>query len=412
MDNFKYDFTEEYERVIDEISQKFNYKDELKEILKRITKVSIQKKSYEERQVFYEVLRSTPIIVIPRDSDISEKELIEEMIGDVNPHIVDKNNIDEGEYDKTIASGAFVMSPVIDRNLNIVGTKKFIYVKEFDTTKEMTENDKMYFDKFNTGINVPHLIHEIGHAWASQLNPYTIKNGILTQRVGTSENKFKISDLGNGKFESEKISSTGIFIEEGINTNFEEQTVADYLDISLEDAKKLYKNGILIPSSYQPGISNMISILLDTPLKKHLEKWRMFGSEKSLEYLNDLFSRTNFYEKRDRLFFRNELVQENPENNLIIARNICFNNPKLEENEKELLKRIEKDFFPETEEMTPMQMLDNILMQQYDVSVNKYHIKIDNYNQFLNIIGREGYGIIKQAFDIYEQQASKENEVK
>ena len=276
----------------------------------------------------------------------------------------------------------------------------------------MTENDKMYFDKFNTGINVPHLIHEIGHAWASQLNPYTIKNGILTQRVGTSENKFKISDLGNGKFESEKISSTGIFIEEGINTNFEEQTVADYLDISLEDAKKLYKNGILIPSSYQPGISNMISILLDTPLKKHLEKWRMFGSEKSLEYLNDLFSRTNFYEKRDRLFFRNELVQENPENNLIIARNICFNNPKLEENEKELLKRIEKDFFPETEEMTPMQMLDNILMQQYDVSVNKYHIKIDNYNQFLNIIGREGYGIIKQAFDIYEQQVSKENEVK
>lgn len=412
MDSFKYNFDEEYESIIEEVAQKYKYNDELKGVLLSVTKAAVLGKTYEERQLFYRMLKTTPILIVPQKAKVSQEEIIEKMIGDVNPHIKEKEQIDQGEYGKQEAAGAFISSPIIDENLNLVGVKKFLYVTEFDTKGELTEEDQKFFDRFQTGINIPHLIHELGHAWASEANPYTIEDGVLTQRMGTVESKYKISDLGNGQYESEGISTTGIFIEEGLNTNFEEQTVANYLGVSLEEAQELYRDGTITPSVYQPGISKMTEHLSNSAFKGDLNKWRIFGNQESLGKLNGIFSKTNFYDKREKLYFRNEMIKGDPEHNIIVARNMLFNNPKESEDAARVMQTLEDDFFPDSTNMTPMQMVDNILMQYYDASVNKYHLGLDNYTQMLQVIGREGYGLINQAMQVQEQEKGLETGTK
>lgn len=408
MDNFKYDFEKEYEDVIEEVSHKFKYNDDLKTVLLKITKSALEGKSYEERTLFFKMLRTTPILVIPQEKKLSHEEIMEKMMGDVNPHIKDKEELDQGEYGKQEAAGAFVTSPIIDEDLKLVGVKKFLYITAFDTSGELTENKQKFVDRFHTGINVPHLIHELGHAWASEEKPYTLEDGILTQRMGTVENKYEITDLGNGQYESRGISSTGIFIEEGLNTNFEEQTVARFLGISLEEAKKLYLDGTITPSAYQPGISSMTEYLSNNAFKADLSAWRIFGNKVALENLNKSFAKANFYEKREKLYFRNEMMNGDGQQNIIVARNALFNSPKESEEAVKAMQSMEDVFFPDSTNMTPMQMMDNILQQHYDAGVNKYRLGLENYTEMLKVIAREGYGLINQATQIHEQEKGKE----
>lgn len=412
MDNFKYDFNKEYEDIVEEVSQKFGYKEELSSTLVKIAKAVLDGKSFEDRQIFYKMLRTTPIVIIPDNSKISHEEIVEKMLGDVNPHIKDKSKVDLGEYGKQKAAGAFVSEPIIDENLNIKGIKKFLYITEINTSRELSESQKKYIDMFHTVINVPHLIHELGHAWASEENPYSIEDGILTQRMGTVETKFKLTDLENGQYESEAISTTGLFIEEGINTNFEERSIAKYLGISLEAAKKLYKNNTITPSIYQASISTMTESLYNGAFMDDIEKWRMYGDKNAEERLNEKFLKTNFYEKRDKLFLRSKGLTGDPESNLIAARNMIFDNPEMGENEANLMERLEKDFFPDATESSPMEVMDMILKQFYDVNANKYSIQIENYGKILNVIAREGYGLINQATKIQEEKREFKEESK
>lgn len=106
----------------------------------------------------------------------------------------------------------------------------------------MSDENKKYFEMFQTGINVPHLIHELGHAYVSEETPYSIEGNIVTQRMGACTNKYKLTPIGNGQYESEQISMDGVFLEEGLNTNFEEDTLSKYLGLSLEDTLILYGN--------------------------------------------------------------------------------------------------------------------------------------------------------------------------
>lgn len=411
MEDLKCDFDKECEEVVDEVAQKFKYNDELKSVLSKIAKAALNGRTYEEKQLFYKMLRTTPILVVPHNTTISHEEIVERMIGDVNPHIKDKSTVDNGEYDKQESAGAFVTAPIIDENLNLVGVKKFLYITEFDRSEDNLDVSPEYFERFQTAINVPHLIHELGHAWVAEANPYTIENGILTQRMGTVESKYKITELGNGQYESEGISTTGTFIEEGLNTNFEEETVAKFLGISLEEVQELYSNGTITPSFYQPGMAKMTE-LMATLSKGDFAKWRIFGNKDSLERINETFSKANFYEKREKLYFRNEMTEGNPEEDIIVARNMLFNEPKGSEEAVKIMQNIEEDFFPDSSEMTPMQMMDNILMQYYDMNANRYHLGIDNYTQMLKVISREGYGFINQTIQIQGQEKGKNESVK
>ncbi len=410
MDSFTYDIKQEFDSIIEEVSNKFNYNDDLKKVLEKIVKTTLEGKSFEERQSFYNMLRTTPIVVIDSKSQITQEELSKKMMGNVNPHIKDKDDFDKGEYGKQgISGGGFVTEAVLDEKLNLIGIKKYIYVDGFDVNGELTQAQQKYLELFQTGINVSHLIHELGHAYASEEKPYELEGNILTQRIGLCKNKYKITPLGNGQYESEQISMENLFIEEGLNSNFEEDNLAKYLGMSLEDTKKLY-NDVFPASFYQPRISNMTRRLSDVGFKSDLNSWRMKDDQNALSHINKSFGKANFYEKRAKLFARNIDDEGDPNTNIISARNYIFNNPD-NEYEKATLERFEKDFFPDTDSMAPMDMMNNILLQYYDISVSKYNFSVERYVKMLNVVEAQGVGLINQAVQIRNNE-SKEIEEK
>ena len=407
MDNFKYDVNQEIEAVVNEVAKIYDYDDDMKMVLSGITRAVVGKKSFEDRELFYRVLRTTPIVVLDPEVPITQEELSLKMKGIVNPHIIDKEDFDMGEYGKQSISGAggYVTEPVFDENLKIVGVKKYIYVDGFNKNGNLDPIKQKFLDKFQTGINVPHLIHELGHAYASEENSYSAqeKDGetIVTRRMGANTSKFRLTPLGNGKYECEQISDEGLIVEEGLNSNFEEDTLADYLGISLEEVKKLY-NDVFPSSFYQPRISDMTRMLTNAGFKGDIDKWRLRGDRNALNRVNKTFSKANYYEKRDKLFKRSYEDVGDPDREVIAARNYIFNHPEYPDNpahpdQPEVLANMEKDFFPQTDNMTPMDMMNNILLQYYDVGIHKYSFSVERYRKILDIIQVEGGALITQA---------------
>ena len=50
--------------------------------------------------------------------------------------------------------------------------------------------------------------------------------------------------------------------------------------------------------------------------------------------------------------------------------------------------------------MTPLEKLDNVLEQRYNLNFVKYNIGIDNYMALLEIMGYESYSLVNQAADL------------
>ena len=253
----KFDIQLEYDEVVKKVSKKYNYNDDLKGVLRKILPSMLDSCSYEDRLNFYKMLNHTPIVVISSDSKITEEEIKSLYLGDVNPHIKEEKNY-LGEYDKQEAEGAFVSEALLDNNLNIVGKKQFIYVKELNTEKRYTDKDKKRVELFGTGINVSHLIHELGHAWVSEKGSYRIEEGKLIQRCGTAELISELIPNGDGTYTKKNISNEGLMLEEAINTTQELKYIARYLGIKKDECEKLYKiDGCFIPSVYQWTMSSM-----------------------------------------------------------------------------------------------------------------------------------------------------------
>lgn len=356
--------------------------------------------SYEERLNFYKMLKHTPIVVISYDSKIKE-EIKNQYLGEVNPHIKEeKSNL--GEYDKQEAEGAFVSEVLLDNNLNIVEKKQFIYVKELNTEKIYNDKDRKRVELFGTGINVSHLIHELGHAWVSEKDSYRIEDGKLIQRCGTAELISELISNGDGTYTKKNISNEGLMLEEAINTTQELKTIARYLEINKDECEKLYKiDGCFIPSVYQGTMSSMAEYLLDTPLKKELVNWRINGNRRDLERINSIMSQTKQYENREE------------ENEYEKVKNEIYENSKGESVE-EFLENCKKDFFPDKKNMTPIQIIENSLTQCYDISVNKYYFNVfseesmKKYSGLLKSSMAQGYRIINGTIDLLKEKNLEE----
>lgn len=400
MSEFEYSFDKEYKDVIEEVTQKYGYNDELKRILSGITKAVTEGKSYEDRQRFYGVLRETPIVVVQENDKTTRDELCDKMIGDVNPHIKAKA-VDRGEYDKQVSAGSFITQPILDKDLNIIGDKKFLFIRAFDTTRKLNEREQKFLELFQTGINVSHLIHELGHAYAAAKNPYSIEDNILTVRTGACQMQTKLTPLGNGQYESEMVSTKGLYIEEALNTNFEEDVLAKYLGISKEELKELYGD-VLNRSFYQMGISTVTEGLTKEPLRRDIDRWRNSGDEDALRRVNNAFSKTNFYENRNLLYQRDESVAPNADGNIVVERNRIFNNKNVTENTRRILDGLAEDFFTNPEEMTPIDMLDNMLKEGYDTIIKMYNLPLETFAQLLTVVLKEGNSYVYQAEELIE----------
>ena len=98
---------EEIKDVVEEVCKKYGYdsedkenNDSLKTVLLKAVTAMLKDANQEERNLFYQMLRHTPIVITENLTKEGYKKLVEQYIGNINPHII-KEDIDLGEYGKT-----------------------------------------------------------------------------------------------------------------------------------------------------------------------------------------------------------------------------------------------------------------------------------------------------------------------
>lgn len=189
----KEELLEECQSIVDEVCEKYNYdkndkpgNDSLRTVLlKSITAMLIDRPK-EDRELFYQMLRHTPIVITERDLTKSEfDELENRYIGNINPHIQYENR-KKTEYEKIMGEGAYVSVPIISEDMQVTGKKSFIYVKK---------NYEEQQEYLGTDINVPVLQHELGHAWNAEKDEYVMsEDGTLTSRFGTAKVEYSFEN--------------------------------------------------------------------------------------------------------------------------------------------------------------------------------------------------------------------------
>ena len=385
------DILQEINAVVDEVCTKFHYdsvdkegNDSLRTVLIKICTVMLKDSNKEDRNLFYEMLRHTPIVVTENLTLEGYQQLEAQFIGNVNPHIVEEKS-DLGEYGKKVGAGAYVSEPILDEHLQVQGKKSFIYIQKVE------ESEQQFF---GTDINVSHLIHELGHAWHSEIDQYTMdSNNILRSRTGMAEFFYSFSKNADGTFLKHTNKVSGLMIEEGMNTLCEEQAMADYLNITLEEMKKKYRT-VLIPSNYQGYISNFVNYMLQHLDGKDFEHFRMYGDAQSREKIESLMSRTKYWENREQDILPTSDSPRNYNNKRqIIAR---MDSSRVQE----FFKNYEDVYFPDISQMSPLDKIENVLEQFYNMSLIKYSIDIEDYKAFLNSLGYEGYSLVNQSSDV------------
>ena len=382
---------QEINKVVNEVCEKFQYdstdkegNDSLKTVLLKICAVMLKDSNEEDRNLFYEMLRHTPIVVTENLTPEGYKRLEEKYIGNVNPHIVEeKSNV--GEYGKNVGAGAYVSEPILDENLQLKGKKSFLYIQKVNNREQQF---------FGTDINVSHLIHELGHAWHAEKDQYTmLPNNTLKNRTGTAEFIYSFSKNPDGTYTMHTDKVSGLMLEEGMNTLCEEQAMADYMNISLEEMKDKYRT-VLIPSSYQGYIANFVSYMLQQLNSKDFEQWRMYGDSESKGRIESLMSRTKYWKNREQDILPTSDSPRNYNNKRqIIAR-------MQGDSVQEFFKHYENIYFPDISQMSPLDKIENVLEQFYNMSLIKYSIDLEDYKAFLNSLGYEGYSLINQSSDI------------
>lgn len=386
----------ETKEIVEELCVQYGYdsqdtekKDSLKTVLLKAIPSMLQGHNYEDRQLFYQMLRHTPIVVTENLTKESYKNLVEQYIGkNINQHIVE-DDIDLGEYGNTLGAGAYVSEPVFDENMTLQGKKSFIYIQK------VTGSAK---DFFCTDINVSHLIHELGHAWHAEKDQYVMQvDGTLRERVGTAEFTYSFSNIGDNKFIKKHLKTTGLMIEESMNTMSEENAMANYMNITLDQMKSAYKN-ILVPSNYQGYMSNFTEYMLTNLVKSDFENYRLYGSEEYKSKINELMEKTDYWNNRNTDILPSSQSPRSYKNKRKLISSIDSDNV------QKFFGKYENVYFPDISQMTPLEKIDNVLQQQYNLNVMKYNMGIENYTEFLQILGYEGFSLINQSANLLKLQ--------
>lgn len=382
--------------IVGEVSERYNYDDKDKEgndslktvLLKAISSI-LKDSKQEERNLFYQMLSHTPIVIIDNLTQESYDKLLEQYIGkDVNQHITEEN-VDLGEYGKDLGAGAYVSEPILDENMNLQGKKSFIYIQR------VTGKAKEFL---GTDINVPHLIHELGHAWHAEEEQFIMQpDETLKERVGTAEFIYSFSKTHDNKFVKKCIKTTGLMLEESMNTVAEEKAMADYMGISLEEMRKAYRS-LLVPSNYQGYMADFVGYMLEKLGKDNFENYRLYGETESKNKINGLMAKTNYWINRETDILPSADSPRSYGKKRAVLNRIDSIRV------QEFFNEYEDIYFPDISKMTPIEKIDNVLVQRYNLNMERYNMGIDNYKDFLERLGYEGFSLINQAADLKKRQ--------
>jgi len=374
--------------LVEQVSIKFGY-DNLKTVLLKIIPAMLKDSKKEDRDLFYQMLSHTPIVVTENLTQESYDKLVEQYIGkNINQHIIEED-VDFGEYGKTLGAGAYVSEPILDEGMNLQGKKSFVYIQK------VTGNAK---DFFGTDINVSHLIHELGHAWHAEKDEYVMQeDGTLKERVGTANFIYSFSKTPDNKFVRKCTKTTGLMIEESMNTIAEEQVMANYMGISLEEIRKEYRNS-LIQSNYQGYMADFVSYMMGKLGKEDFEDYRLYGETESKDRINKLMERTDYWKNRETDILPSSNSPRSYDKKRAIIEKI--DSKKVQE----FFREYDDVYFPDISKMSPIEKIDNVLEQKYNMNMARYNMGKENYKDMLERLGYEGFSLINQAANLKQQQ--------
>ena len=186
-------------------------------------------------------------------------------------------------------------------------------------------------------------------------------------------------------------------IEEGMNTIEEEKAMAKYLGISLEEMHEEYRK-TLIPSTYQGYISNFVSYMLEKLGKDNFENFRLYGQEEGKDNINDLMEQTNYWKNRETEILPSSDSQRSYSRKQAIIDKIDSKSV------QEFFYEYHDVYFPDISKMTPFEKIENVLEQFHNMKMVRYNMGIDNYKDFIERLGYEGYGLINQTADLKKEQ--------
>ena len=377
---------------VEQICVKFGYDKQdtegnksLKTVLLEVIPIMLKESKKEDRNLFYQMLSHTPIVITENMTQESYDKLVEQYIGkNVNEHIIEED-LDLGEYSKGIAAGAYVAEPILDENMNLQGKKSFIYIqKNMRNAKEFLGSD----------INIPHLIHELGHAWHAEKDQFVMQeDGTLKERIGTAEFTYTFSKTPDNKFVKKCEKVTGLMFEESMNTVAEEIAMANYMGISLEEMQKEY-NASLIPSNYQGYMTNLVKYMLDKLGKDDFENYRLYGETESKNKINEAMEKTEYWINRESDILPSSNSMRSYDKKRAILDRIDSKRV------QDFFKSYEDVYFPDISEMTPIEKIDNVLEQRYNMNMIRYNMGIDNYKDFIEILRYERYSLINKTNEL------------
>lgn len=360
----KFNIEKEFEDIIEKVKEKYNYKEDLCRVLKRILPAMLVGKSFEERELFYKMILETPIVVLPRGSNIDE--ISNKMFEGINPHIIDEEISDM--YTQIQPAGRFRTETILNENLEIIGRKQAIFIQTLDGVSDLTEKEKERIELYGSGIEISHLIHELGHAWASTTNIYKKEtDGSIKERVGFGQIQQKFKKTADGRIIRSQ-DFGGRMIEECMNTEMEESALKKVLGIDDKKLEELYKQEVLVKSSYQILAAPVMKAILKRGLKKEFEQYRFFGDERKLEMLDTILRKLPIYNQRTNSSYTDrkknfiEMI-ELGDTKLYDGSIQHIDNPKVLEERIKFIDLGREDFYGDKTNLTPVQYLDSLLNQ-------------------------------------------------
>lgn len=216
----------EINEEMDKIFEKYKYSEELREALRRCVPAMIEGKNEEEIELLVEALNNVEIFIFDKEPTKEQKEEIKKMkLNGRNQHVKDITSLNgRSEYERNQTSPAAYCSEVIyNEEMKPIDKIEYLYVTR------LKEDDRLV-STYNTTIDLSHLIHELGHAWAAQKNHYIeLENGNVQMNHGL---RSAIYEVDKANHTIELIESNGIFLEEAFNTIEEERAITRILGVN------------------------------------------------------------------------------------------------------------------------------------------------------------------------------------
>ena len=167
-----------YEEFLDELRKKYNYSEDLINAIRICIPVMIS--TYGNEKKVLDVFSNIRIFVTKDTSKGTIDSIEKQVAGDINEHIIFTDTNTYGLNEDIPACYPYI--EVYDENMNIIGEARWIMLKETEYNKDG------YMSLFGTTINIPHLLHELNHAYGMQNvvyykreNNFFIKHGMLIE---------------------------------------------------------------------------------------------------------------------------------------------------------------------------------------------------------------------------------------